>query len=126
MSLLILDVIFGAQATLIANNISTSPFIKNKMSTVSDVYWLDVAEFINNNRLYEAKIAAPGLFSSMMTNCLDCLSSDLTADFYWFIFHKGLTNKINADIISYVLTQMRPVYANPVFVIFSMAIRTEK
>lgn len=89
------------------------------MFPVSDPYWVEVAEFIQSNRLNYSKIAAPNGFQLMVSNCIDCLLVDQTTDFQWFVFYKGWANELNADLIDKVLTQMKPVHGNSVFITFS-------
>jgi 2-polyprenyl-3-methyl-5-hydroxy-6-metoxy-1,4-benzoquinol methylase len=89
------------------------------MLPVNDPFWIEVAKFIQDNRLGHSKVAAPNEFQLMVSNCFDCLSINLDDDFQWFVFHKGWANELSADLIDKVMTQMKPVHGNPVFITFS-------
>jgi FkbM family methyltransferase len=84
-----------------------------------DRNWVEAADFVRDQRSNDDVTIAPKDFQENIPNCVDCLTIDtLAVPDRWFVMHKGWTNKFSSYLLERVLAQMKPVYANPVFVIF--------
>jgi FkbM family methyltransferase len=84
----------------------------------NDPNWSEVAEFILVKKLKDDIIIAPHEFQQAIDRCVDCFKFDLDIDFQWFVLHKGWIEEFDRVQLKTVIDRMRPVYANPVFVVF--------
>ncbi len=92
-----------------------------------DKFWEDVRNFIDCNKNSEDIIVSPVEFFEVIPsvipdfilkydNGIKIGDKELQVD--WFVIHKGRLNNINFDVLKLVTSNLRPVFANDVFVIF--------
>ena len=89
------------------------------MFPINDQNWLDVSQFIQSNFKSNDSIIAPSEFKEVLKNCCSYQENSGSANFKWFVLHKGWIDRLDGILFQELLDRMNPVYANSVFVIFS-------
>ena len=89
------------------------------MFPTSDRNWLEVAELIQAHLKDNDRVVAPIEFKYLINNCFNCLLIEKSANFQWFVMHKGWLDKLDNMLLQRVLNEMNPVHGNSVFITFS-------
>ena len=89
-----------------------------------DKIWNEVVEFIRTNGSTKDFVFAPSNgFEQILDNPIVPDDRILTLDdlksVRWFVIHKGRLAQINLWVLNMAITQLKPVFANEVFVIFA-------
>ena len=89
-----------------------------------DKIWNEVVEFIRTNGSTKDFVFAPSNgFEQVLDNPIVPDDRILTLDdlkrVRWFVIHKGKLAQINLWVLNTVITQLKPVFANDVFVVFA-------
>ena len=86
-----------------------------------DQYWVDVADFLNLHLAPDEDILAPAEFEYRFINSFSYTVSHAVpaSGFQWVVIHKGLLDRLAVSFVLDTVKQCRPVYTNPVFVVFS-------
>src|SRR5690242_3186385 len=85
-----------------------------------DPYWAETANFLKSKVTTEHKVLAPDdflLFPRIYGYSHTRQTPGLSCD--WAVIHKGQLREIAPELLNSILERMLPVFANPVFVIWS-------
>lgn len=96
---------------------------------VSKNIWENTSKFILENKRDNDIIVAPNEFSSLLGTIVSDTSVRKIGDVFkrnndiihpdWFVLHKGGLNQLDPELLNFVVTKMKAVFANEVFVIFT-------
>lgn len=88
---------------------------------LDDPAWMEAATFIQQHRRPAEQIAAPSPFAEQFPDrvCPNTGAFLGASDLAWVIVQKNELAAIDSASLSWVVTHFHPVFANPVFVIFS-------
>ena len=93
--------------------------------TDKDAYWNKVLDFLSANTQAKDKIVAPSEFQPFFSNFFDYTSTFSenikVEDFDWVIVHKGNLAQIELSLLWWTLYELKPVFANEVFVVFTQS-----
>lgn len=87
----------------------------------NDPVWAETADFIERHLKADEQIAGPGEFMERFPQqcCFYGEPFAALSHLNWVAIHKGWVQQIDAQALAWTTTQMQPVFANPVFVVFS-------
>jgi len=86
-----------------------------------DHHWTETADFLVAHLNSQDRLMAMGEFSKKFPKqfCSFLESLPDRPDISWVVIHKGHYQDLDRGSLSHLLKQFKPVYANPVFVIFT-------
>ena len=86
-----------------------------------DHHWTETADFLVAHLNSQDRLMAMGEFSKKFPKqfCSFLESLPERPDISWVVIHKGHYQDLDRGSLSHLLKQFKPVYANPVFVIFT-------
>jgi len=89
-----------------------------------DSYWVEVLSFLQQHADRQAAILAPNDFLEFFPGTYHYNVSYLfpASHFEFVIFHKGMLADIASALFIEVVEQFHPVFANPVFVVYSKTV----
>lgn len=84
-----------------------------------DSYWVEVAQFLEAHINENDDILAPKEFEYRLLHCFPygAAPSVPVAGFQWMVIHKGQLDRLSTSFLLDAVKQLKPVYANPVFVV---------
>lgn len=84
-----------------------------------DSYWVEVAQFLETHINENDDILAPKEFEYRFLHCFPygAAHSVPVAGFQWMVIHKGQLDRLASSFLLDAVKQLKPVYANPVFVV---------
>jgi len=88
---------------------------------LSDKYWVDTANFVQDHIQPGDKLLAPDEFREKFTNHLSYSLNhrEDPTNFQWVVIHKGMMETIDYAFLDRVIKDFIPVFANEVFVVLS-------
>jgi hypothetical protein len=86
-----------------------------------DPVWAEVAHFIEHHLKDGEQMAGPGELMERFPQCCWFYGDSFEAvpNLKWVVIRKGWLQQVKADALNQTLAKMQPVFANPVFVVFS-------
>ncbi|AFZ23690.1 methylase involved in ubiquinone/menaquinone biosynthesis [Cylindrospermum stagnale PCC 7417] len=88
---------------------------------INDDFWLNTAQFLQENVSEEDKIIANSEFIEKISNTIAYPSNwntELT-NYQWVVIHKGMMDELDYLFLKQIIEDFIPVFANEVFVVFS-------
>ena len=92
-----------------------------KLSAEQDSNWLTVQSFVEGTRGRNEMVIAPTQFKTLLKGVYGYPKTFKVSPqkCQWLIVHKGKLQAIDSDFLKHVVQGFNPVFANPVFVVFS-------
>ncbi|NJO80807.1 MAG: hypothetical protein HC827_21430 [Cyanobacteria bacterium RM1_2_2] len=86
-----------------------------------DPVWVETADFIKRHLKDGEQMVGPGELMERFPQACWCYVEpfDALPNLKWVVIHKGWVHQIDATALSRTLAKMQPVFANPVFAVFS-------
>src|SRR3712207_2807634 len=86
-----------------------------------DSYWLGAKNFIQQHLQEGDRLIGPAAFKELFPNTYTYNQTykENIDRFNWIIIHKGVLERINRTFLEKAASQLTPVFANEVFIIFS-------
>jgi FkbM family methyltransferase len=93
--------------------------LRDRDLSLHDRHWVAVADFIGHHRTEGETVLAPPEFCDVLSETVPYSSTDAgdLAGLHWLAIHKGMLDAIDPQLLERAASQLRPVFANEVFVV---------